>query len=153
MVYGASASGCRAMTSSSSPGISLKQEGLSYIAGAQLPAVVINVMRAGPGLGNIWPAQSDYFQATKGGGHGDYRMIVLAPASIQESFDLTKRAFDLAVTDLSGRRLSFLQASGRWLGRLVNIATLGVGFLLIAFTKRKQGLHDMIAGTVVVKIR
>ena len=96
MVYGASASGVRAMTSSSSPGISLKQEGLSYIAGAQLPAVVINVMRAGPGLGNIWPAQSDYFQATKGGGHGDYHMIVLAPWSIQESFDLTKLAFDLA---------------------------------------------------------
>ena len=96
MVYGASASGVRAMTSSSSPGISLKQEGLSYIAGAQVPAVAINVMRAGPGLGNIWPAQSDYFQATKGGGHGDYRMIVLAPWSIQESFDLTKLAFDLA---------------------------------------------------------
>ena len=71
MVYGASASGVRAMTSSSSPGISLKQEGISYISGAQLPAVAINVMRAGPGLGNIWPAQSDYFQATKGGGHGD----------------------------------------------------------------------------------
>ena len=96
MVYGASAAGRRAMTSSSSPGISLKQEGLSYIAGAQLPAVVINVMRAGPGLGNIWPAQSDYFQATKGGGHGDYRQIVLAPWSIQECFDLTKDAFDLA---------------------------------------------------------
>lgn len=96
MVYGASASGVRAMTSSSSPGISLKQEGISYIAGAQLPAVIINVMRAGPGLGNIWPAQSDYFQAVKGGGHGDYRLIVLAPASVQESFDLTKLAFDLA---------------------------------------------------------
>lgn len=96
MVYGASACGVRAMTSSSSPGISLKQEGLSYIAGAQLPAVVINVMRAGPGLGNIWPAQSDYFQATKGGGHGDYHMIVLAPWSIQESYFLTRLAFDLA---------------------------------------------------------
>lgn len=96
MVYGASACGARAMTSSSSPGISLKQEGISYIAGAQLPVVIINVMRAGPGLGNIWPAQSDYFQATKGGGHGDYHMIVLAPASIQESYDLTKLAFDLA---------------------------------------------------------
>jgi 2-oxoglutarate ferredoxin oxidoreductase subunit alpha len=96
MVFGASAAGARAMTSSSSPGISLKQEGLSYIAGAQLPAVVANVMRAGPGLGNIWPAQSDYFQATKGGGHGDYHMIVLAPSSVQESFDLTKQAFELA---------------------------------------------------------
>jgi len=96
MVYGASACGVRAMTSSSSPGISLKQEGISYISGAQLPAVAINVMRAGPGLGNIWPAQSDYFQATKGGGHGDYHMIVLAPWSIQESFDLTRLAFELA---------------------------------------------------------
>jgi 2-oxoglutarate ferredoxin oxidoreductase subunit alpha len=96
MIYGASAAGARVMTSSSSPGISLKQEGISYIAGAQLPAVIINVMRAGPGLGNIWPAQADYFQATKGGGHGDYRMIVLAPASVQESFDLTRLAFELA---------------------------------------------------------
>jgi len=96
MVYGASASGVRAMTSSSSPGISLKQEGISYISGAQLPAVAINVMRAGPGLGNIWPAQSDYFQATKGGGHGDYHMIVLAPWSVQESYGLTRLAFELA---------------------------------------------------------
>lgn len=96
MVFGASAAGVRAMTSSSSPGISLKQEGISYISGAQLPAVIINVMRAGPGLGNIWPAQSDYFQATKGGGHGDYRMIVLAPASVQESYELTKLAFELS---------------------------------------------------------
>ncbi|MGE5279838.1 MAG: 3-methyl-2-oxobutanoate dehydrogenase subunit VorB [Deltaproteobacteria bacterium] len=96
MVYGASAAGARTMTSSSSPGISLKQEGISYAAAAHLPLVVVNVMRAGPGLGNIWPAQSDYFQATKGGGHGDYRVIVLAPASVQESFDLTREAFDLA---------------------------------------------------------
>jgi len=96
MVFGASAAGVRVMTSSSSPGISLKQEGISYISGAQLPAVIINVMRAGPGLGNIWPAQSDYFQATKGGGHGDYRMIVLAPASVQESYELTRLAFELA---------------------------------------------------------
>ena len=96
MVFGASATGRRAMTSSSSPGISLKQEGISYISGAQLPAVIINVMRAGPGLGNIWPAQSDYFQATKGGGHGDYHLIVLAPWSIQESFELTKLSFELA---------------------------------------------------------
>ncbi len=96
MVYGAAAAGVRTMTSSSSPGISLKQEGISYISGARLPVVIINVMRAGPGLGNIWPAQSDYFQATKGGGHGDYRMIVFAPASIQESYDLTRLAFDLS---------------------------------------------------------
>ncbi|MFH1046426.1 MAG: 3-methyl-2-oxobutanoate dehydrogenase subunit VorB [Candidatus Omnitrophota bacterium] len=98
MVLGAAASGKRAMTSSSSPGISLKQEGISYLAGAELPTVIINVMRGGPGLGNIAPAQSDYFQATKGGGHGDYHCIVLAPASVQESFDLMFTAFDLADT-------------------------------------------------------
>ena len=96
MVYGASAAGKRAMTSSSSPGISLKQEGISYIAGSQLPAVVVNVQRGGPGLGNIGPAQGDYWQATRGGGHGDYRSIVLAPASVQEMFDLTAKAFELA---------------------------------------------------------
>ena len=96
MVYGAAATGVRAMTSSSSPGISLKQEGISYIAGAELPAVIVNVMRGGPGLGNIAPAQSDYFQATRGGGHGDYRTLVLAPASVQEMYDLTRDAFDLA---------------------------------------------------------
>ncbi len=96
MVFGASAAGARAMTSSSSPGISLKQEGISYIAGCELPAVIVNVMRGGPGLGNISPAQSDYFQATRGGGHGDYRQIVFAPASVQEIFDLTPYAFDLA---------------------------------------------------------
>jgi 2-oxoglutarate ferredoxin oxidoreductase subunit alpha len=96
MVYGASAAGKRAMTSSSSPGISLKQEGISYLAASQLPAVIANVQRGGPGLGNIGPSQGDYWQATRGGGHGDYRSIVLAPASVQEMFDLTARAFDLA---------------------------------------------------------
>jgi len=96
MVFGASAAGVRAMTSSSSPGISLKQEGISYIAAAELPAVIVNVMRAGPGLGNIWPAQSDYFQATRSGGHGDYHCIVLAPASVQESYDIMFLAFGLA---------------------------------------------------------
>jgi len=96
MVFGASAAGARALTSSSSPGISLKQEGISYIAGAELPAVIVNVMRGGPGLGNIWPAQSDYFQSTRGGGHGDYRCIVIAPASVQEAYDLMFLAFDLA---------------------------------------------------------
>ncbi|HEY3417600.1 MAG TPA: 3-methyl-2-oxobutanoate dehydrogenase subunit VorB [Armatimonadota bacterium] len=96
MVYGAAATGVRVMTSSSSPGVSLKQEGISYIAGAELPAVIINVMRGGPGLGNIAPAQSDYFQATRGGGHGDYRTLVLAPNSVQEMYDLTRDAFDLA---------------------------------------------------------
>ena len=96
MVYGAAAAGMRVMTSSSSPGISLKAEGLSYIAGSDVPALVVNVQRGGPGLGGIQPSQSDYFQATKGGGHGDYRMIVLAPASVQEMASLTMKGFDLA---------------------------------------------------------
>lgn len=96
MVYGASAAGARALTTSSSPGISLKQEGFSYIAGAELPAVVVNIVRAGPGLGGILPAQGDYFQATKGGGHGDYRNVVLAPASVQELYELTVEAFNIA---------------------------------------------------------
>ncbi|HWR09515.1 3-methyl-2-oxobutanoate dehydrogenase subunit VorB [Sporomusa sp.] len=96
MVYGAAGAGARVMTSSSSPGISLKMEGISYIAGAELPSVIVNIMRGGPGLGGIQPAQSDYFQATKGGGHGDYRTIVLAPNSVQEMVDTTILAFDLA---------------------------------------------------------
>lgn len=95
MVYGAAGAGARVMTSSSSPGISLKQEGISYIAGSDLPCVIINIVRGGPGLGGIQPAQSDYFQATKGGGHGDYHLIVLAPSSVQEMVDLTSLAFDL----------------------------------------------------------
>jgi 2-oxoglutarate ferredoxin oxidoreductase subunit alpha len=96
MVAGASAAGARSMTSSSSPGISLKQEGISSLAACQLPAVIVNMMRGGPGLGNISPAQGDYFQATRGGGHGDYRVIVLGPATAQELADLTMDAFDLA---------------------------------------------------------
>ena len=96
MVYGAAATGTRVMTSSSSPGISLKSEGLSYIAGSDVPAFVVNVQRGGPGLGGIQPSQSDYFQATKGGGHGDYHMIVLAPASVQEMASLTIKGFNLA---------------------------------------------------------
>lgn len=96
MVYGASAAGMRAMTSSSSPGISLKQETISYLAGAELPAVIVNMQRGGPGLGNISGSQSDYFQAVKGGGHGDYRMFVLAPYSLQELWNLTMLAFDKA---------------------------------------------------------
>ncbi len=96
MVYGVSSTGKRVMTSSSSPGISLKQEGLSYLAGSDLPALIVNVQRGGPGLGGIQPSQSDYFQATKGGGHGDYRMIVLAPSSVQEMAALTVKGFDLA---------------------------------------------------------
>lgn len=96
MVYGAAGAGARTMTSSSSPGISLKQEGISYIAGAEIPAVVVNVMRCGPGLGGIMPSQSDYFQAVKGGGHGDYRNIALAPCNGQELYEMTVKAFDLA---------------------------------------------------------
>lgn len=96
MVYGAAGAGVRVMTSSSSPGISLKQEGITYIAGAELPAVIVNMMRGGPGLGNISPSQADYFQATRGGGNGDYRTIVLAPATIQEAADYTRLAFELA---------------------------------------------------------
>ena len=96
MVFGAAVAGARAMTSSSSPGISLKQEGISYLAACELPAVIVNVQRGGPGLGNIAPAQGDYFQATKGGGHGDYNLIVLAPASVEEMLTLTYEAFDLA---------------------------------------------------------
>ena len=96
MVYGVAGAGFRVMTSSSSPGVSLKQEGISYIAGADLPALIVNVQRGGPGLGGIQPSQSDYFQATKGGGHGDYHLIVLAPASVQEMADLTIKAFDIS---------------------------------------------------------
>ncbi|MBR4910286.1 MAG: 3-methyl-2-oxobutanoate dehydrogenase subunit VorB [Clostridia bacterium] len=96
MVYGVSSAGKRVMTSSSSPGISLKSEGLSYLAGADLPAFVVNVQRGGPGLGGIQPSQSDYFQATRGGGHGDYHMVVYAPASVQEMASLTVKAFDTA---------------------------------------------------------
>ncbi len=96
MVFGSSLTGTRAMTSSSSPGISLKQEGISYLAACELPAIIVNIMRGGPGLGNIGPSQSDYFQAVKGGGHGDYHQIVIAPASVQEIADLTMLSFDLA---------------------------------------------------------
>lgn len=124
MVLGAAAAGARAMTSSSSPGISLKQEGISYLAGCQLPAVIVNIMRGGPGLGNIACAQSDYFQATKGGGHGDYHCIVLAPSSVQEAFDLTKNAFVLAdkyrnpviilADGMLGQMMEPLVVKGKW---------------------------------------
>jgi 2-oxoglutarate ferredoxin oxidoreductase subunit alpha len=96
MLYGAAGSGERVFTSSSSPGISLMMEAISYMAGSELPAVIVNIMRAGPGLGGILPSQGDYFQATKGGGHGDYRLLVLAPWSVQEAADLVQDAFDLA---------------------------------------------------------
>jgi 2-oxoglutarate ferredoxin oxidoreductase subunit alpha len=96
MLYGAAGAGCRCITSSSSPGISLMMEGVSYMAGSELPVVIVNIMRGGPGLGGILPSQSDYLQATKGGGHGDYRVLVLAPSTVQEAADLTMEAFDLA---------------------------------------------------------
>ena len=96
MVYGAAAAGVRVMTSSSSPGISLKQEGISYLVAAELPALIVNIMRGGPGLGTIQPAQSDYFQAVKGGGHGDYRLLVYAPSTVQEMVDLAGLAMDRA---------------------------------------------------------
>lgn len=96
MIYGGAASGKRVMTSSSSPGISLKQEGISYLAGADLPCVIVNIMRGGPGLGTIQPSQADYFQTVKGGGHGDYRLITLAPSSVQEMADFVALGFDLA---------------------------------------------------------
>lgn len=123
MVFGASAAGVRAMTSSSSPGISLKQEGISYLAGAQLPAVIVNIMRGGPGLGNIAPAQSDYFQSTRGGGHGDYRTPVLAPASVQEAFDLMFDAFDLA----DAYRTPVLVVGDGILGQMMEPITLRAG--------------------------
>lgn len=96
MVYGAAGAGARVMTSSSSPGIALKQEGISYLAGAELPCVIVNIVRGGPGLGGIQPAQSDYYQSTRGGGNGDYRTLVYAPASIQETVDLVMESFDVA---------------------------------------------------------
>ena len=96
MVYGAAGAGARVMTSSSSPGISLKQEGISYIAGAELPCLIVNIMRGGPGLGSILPSQTDYFQATRGGGNGDYRLVVLAPSNVQELVDLVIEGFDIA---------------------------------------------------------
>ena len=96
MIYGAAGSGKRVMTSSSSPGISLKQEGITYIAGAELPCLLLNVVRGGPGLGTIQPSQSDYFQAVKGGGHGDYKLVVLAPSSVQEMYDFVEVGFNLA---------------------------------------------------------
>ena len=96
MLYGAAAAGSRVMTASSGPGIALMSEGLSYLAGARLPSVVIDMQRAGPGLGNIWPEQGDYNMVVKGGGHGNYKNIVLTPASVQEMYDFTKKAFELA---------------------------------------------------------
>lgn len=123
MVFGSASAGKRAMTSSSSPGISLKQEGISYLAAAELPAVIVNVQRGGPGLGNIAPSQADYFQATKGGGHGDYHLIVLAPHSVQEMHDLTIEAFVLAD---KYRNPAMILADGR-LGQMMEPLVLREG--------------------------
>ena len=121
MVYGASAAGVRAMTSSSSPGISLKQEGISYMAGSELPGVIVNVVRAGPGLGDIRPAQSDYFQTTRGGGHGDYRCLSLAPSTVQEVAELTYLAFDLA----DKYRMPAIILSDGMVGQMMEPVSLG----------------------------
>lgn len=120
MVYGAAAAGARVMTSSSSPGISLMQEGFSYMAASDVPAVVIDIMRGGPGLGNIQPSQADYFQVTRSAGHGDFHPIVLAPATVQEAIDLTVLAFDLAQ---EYRTLVFLVADGA-IGQMMEPAEL-----------------------------
>jgi 2-oxoglutarate ferredoxin oxidoreductase subunit alpha len=120
MVIGASIAGARAMTSSSSPGISLKQEGISFLAAQELPAVIVNIMRGSPGLGNIAPSQGDYFQATRGGGHGDYRTIVLAPASAQEMADLTRKAFDYA----DRYRIPVLLLADGMMGQMMEPVTL-----------------------------
>ncbi|MDD6361555.1 MAG: 3-methyl-2-oxobutanoate dehydrogenase subunit VorB [Christensenellaceae bacterium] len=120
MVYGAAGAGARAMTSSSSPGISLKQEGISYIAGAELPCVIINMVRGGPGLGGIQPAQSDYFQATKGGGHGDYHMLVYGPSSVQECVDILYNAFDKA----DEYRIPVMILGDGMLGQIMEAVTL-----------------------------
>ena len=121
MVYGVASAGKRVMTSSSSPGISLKQEGISYLAGADLPAFIVNVQRGGPGLGGIQPSQSDYFQSTRGGGHGDYHIIVLAPSSVQEMADLTVKGFDLA----DEYRMPAMVLADGTMGQMMEPVTMG----------------------------
>ncbi len=142
MVFGASLTGTRAMTSSSSPGVSLKQEGISYLAGCELPAVIVNIMRGGPGLGNIAPSQSDYFQATRGGGHGDYRQIVLAPSSLQEIHDLTILSFDLA--DLY--RMPVMILGDGILGQMMEPVVLGARGKGQGTGKNKDWVLDGCAG-------
>ncbi len=122
MVYGVASAGKRVMTSSSSPGVSLKGEGLSYLAGSDLPSLIVNVQRGGPGLGGIQPSQSDYFQSTRGGGHGDYHMIVLAPASVQEMAELTVKGFELADTY---RMTSMILADGT-MGQMMEPVSLDI---------------------------
>ncbi len=123
MVYGAAAAGKRTMTSSSSPGIALKSEGISYLAGSDLPALIINVQRGGPGLGGIQPSQSDYFQATKSAGHGDFHLVVLAPASVQEMVNLTFKGFDLA----DKYRMSVMLLSDGTMGQMMEPVSLDMG--------------------------
>lgn len=123
MVIGAAAAGVRTMTSSSSPGISLKSEGISYLAGCELPALIVNVQRGGPGLGGIQPSQSDYFQATRGGGHGDYHMLVLAPDSVQEMADMTVKGFELA----EKYRVPCMVLTDGTLGQMMEPVVLDVG--------------------------
>ena len=123
MIYGAAAAGKRAMTSSSSPGIALKSEGISYLAGSDLPALIINVQRGGPGLGGIQPSQSDYFQAPKSAGHGDFKLIVLAPASVQEMVDLTFKGFDLA----DKYRMPAMLLSDGTMGQMMEPVSLDMG--------------------------
>lgn len=123
MIYGAAAAGKRAMTSSSSPGIALKSEGISYLAGSDLPALIINVQRGGPGLGGIQPSQSDYFQATKSAGHGDFHLIVLAPASVQEMVNLTFKGFDLA----DKYRMPAMLLSDGTMGQMMEPVSLDMG--------------------------
>ena len=130
MVYGTSAAGKRTMTSSSSPGIALKSEGLSYLAGSDLPAFVVNIQRGGPGLGGIQPSQADYFQATRSAGHGDFRMIVLAPDSIQEMVDLTIKGFDLA----DKYRMTSMLLSDGVLGQMMEPVT----FMMLRSMNRKS---------------
>jgi len=139
MVYGASCAGVRAMTSSSSPGISLKQEGMSYAAGADLPLVLVNVARGGPGLGNIAPAQSDYIQSTRGGGHGDYRCIVLAPKSVQECADHTCLAFDLS----DKYRIPVIVLVDGMIGQMVEALVLPPEKQLSSLPKRDWALGGM----------
>jgi 2-oxoglutarate ferredoxin oxidoreductase subunit alpha len=154
MVFGASATGKRAMTSSSSPGISLMQEGISYLAGAELPAVVVNVMRGGPGLGNIAPSQGDYFQATRGGGHGDYRTIVLGPASVQELVDCMPLAFDLA----DQYRMTVVVLADGILGQMMEPIVLdkrakGLTAENAENTEKRLKLNSAISATSAVKAR
>lgn len=120
MVYGASSAGVRVMSASSGPGIALMGEGLSYLAGARLPAVIVDIQRAGPGLGNIWPEQSDYNMVVKGGGHGNYSNIVLAPASVQEMFDFTKRAFEIA----DRYRMTVFILSDAYIGQMMEMVSV-----------------------------